>query len=54
MVDFAPSPTPDLDNVPSAEGPLPPTSGLIGRPCARDWLIGLVESDHYVEDVWAG
>lgn len=21
---------------------------------ARDWLIGLVESDHYVEDVWAG
>jgi cytochrome P450/NADPH-cytochrome P450 reductase len=20
----------------------------------RDWLIGLVESDHYVEDVWAG
>lgn len=20
---------------------------------ARDWLIGLVESDHYVEDVWA-
>lgn len=21
---------------------------------ARDWLIGLVDSDHYVEDVWAG
>jgi cytochrome P450 / NADPH-cytochrome P450 reductase len=21
---------------------------------AREWLIGLVESDHYVEDVWAG
>ena len=21
---------------------------------ARDWLVGLVESDHYVEDVWAG
>jgi cytochrome P450/NADPH-cytochrome P450 reductase len=21
---------------------------------ARDWLIGLVESDHYVEDVWSG
>lgn len=21
---------------------------------ARDWLIGLVASDHYVEDVWAG
>lgn len=21
---------------------------------ARDWLIGLVEADHYVEDVWAG
>ena len=21
---------------------------------ARDWLIGLVESDRYVEDVWAG
>jgi cytochrome P450 / NADPH-cytochrome P450 reductase len=21
---------------------------------ARDWLSGLVESDHYVEDVWAG
>jgi cytochrome P450/NADPH-cytochrome P450 reductase len=20
---------------------------------ARDWLIDLVESDHYVEDVWA-
>jgi cytochrome P450/NADPH-cytochrome P450 reductase len=21
---------------------------------ARDWLNGLIESDHYVEDVWAG
>ncbi len=21
---------------------------------ARDWLAGLIESDHYVEDVWAG
>ena len=34
MVDFAPSPTPDLDNVPSAEGPLPPPLDLVGRPCA--------------------
>ena len=25
-----------------------------GESQARDWLIGLVESDHYVEDVWAG
>ena len=34
MADFLPSPTPDLDNVPSAEGPLPPPSDLAGRPYA--------------------
>jgi cytochrome P450/NADPH-cytochrome P450 reductase len=25
-----------------------------GEDQARNWLIGLVEADHYVEDVWAG
>jgi cytochrome P450/NADPH-cytochrome P450 reductase len=25
-----------------------------GEGQARDWLSGLIESDHYVEDVWAG
>ncbi len=34
MADFAPSPSPDLDNVASAEGPLPPPSDLVGRPYA--------------------
>jgi cytochrome P450/NADPH-cytochrome P450 reductase len=32
--DFVPSLPPDLDNVPSAEGPLPPLSDLVGRPYA--------------------
>lgn len=34
MADFAPSPPPDLENIPSAEGPPPPASDLIGRPYA--------------------
>ncbi|CAN5657087.1 cytochrome P450 [soil metagenome] len=34
MADFAPSLPPDLDGVPSAEGPLPPPSDLVGRPYA--------------------
>ncbi|TPG33858.1 bifunctional cytochrome P450/NADPH--P450 reductase [Mycolicibacterium hodleri] len=34
MADFAPSHAPDLDNVPSAAGPLPPLSDLVGRPYA--------------------
>ncbi len=34
MADFAPSPPPDLENVPSAEGPLPSPSELVGRPYA--------------------
>ncbi len=33
--DFAPSPPPDLPDVPSAEGPLPPWSKLVGRPYAQ-------------------
>lgn len=34
MADFTASPPPDLDNVPSAEGPLPAASELTGRPYA--------------------
>jgi cytochrome P450/NADPH-cytochrome P450 reductase len=34
MADFAPSLPPDLAGVPSAEGPLPPPSELVGRPYA--------------------
>lgn len=34
MADFAASLPPELDNVPSAEGPLPPSSELVGRPYA--------------------
>lgn len=34
MADFAPSLPPDLEMVPSAEGPLPPLSDLVGRPYA--------------------
>jgi cytochrome P450 / NADPH-cytochrome P450 reductase len=34
MVDYAPSPPPTLDNVPSADGPLPTGSQLVGRPYA--------------------
>lgn len=34
MADFAPSLPPDLEDVPSAEGPLPPLSDLVGRPYA--------------------
>ena len=34
MADFAPSLPPELDDVPSAEGPLPPPSDLVGRPYA--------------------
>lgn len=91
MADFAASLPPELDDVPSAEGPLPPPSELVGRSyalpidilgelhgllfyadysgvrklyaCSRELVeelcdesrfIGLVESDRYVEDVWAG
>mgnify|MGYP001111358816 CR=1 FL=1 len=35
MADFAPSLAPDLDQIPSAEGPLPGSEGLAGRPYAR-------------------
>lgn len=34
MAEFTASLPPDLDNVPSAEGPLPPPSDLVGRPYA--------------------
>ncbi|BBY32534.1 NADPH--cytochrome P450 reductase [Mycolicibacter minnesotensis] len=34
MADLTASPPPDLDHVPSAEGPLPPASDLAGRPYA--------------------
>ncbi|OBI02943.1 cytochrome [Mycolicibacter heraklionensis] len=34
MADFSASLPPTLDNVPSAEGPLPPPSDLVGRPYA--------------------
>ena len=34
MADFAPSLPPDLADIPSAEGPLPPLSDLAGRPYA--------------------
>jgi cytochrome P450 / NADPH-cytochrome P450 reductase len=33
--DFTPSPPPELENVPSAEGLLPPRSALVGRPFAQ-------------------
>jgi hypothetical protein len=45
MADYVPALPPQLTGVASAEG---------NQTQAQDWLISLVQSDRYVEDVWAG